>query len=139
LKYGDFVRRINSVFSKARTESIVTNSTQRVICNFGAQRIERRGQKINSSRTGYDESVLEKLDIPLEVCRIEEGDDSTSSNSQSNAGAYTFLPDGLGDDFKPLSIDIIQGNALNGKLYWKVRRDTRGRVILSGPERTSER
>lgn len=139
LKYGDFVRRIHSVFSKARTESIVTNSTQRVICNFGAQQIERHGQRINSSKTGYDYSLLEKLDIPLEICRIEEAGDSDTGTKASSAGAYTFSPDGLGDEFKPLGIDVIQGNALKGQLYWKVRRDSRGRVILSGPERTSER
>ena len=145
LKYGDYVRRIHSVFAKDRTDSILMNSTQRVICNFGAQRIERRGQKINSSRTGYDESIIEQLDIPPKICRIEEAESSSSSSgngssrNSSKAGAYTFMPDGLGNEFKPLAIDIIQGKALDGKLYWKVRRDTRGKVVLSGPERTSER
>ena len=137
LKYANYVIQVHSVFSKARTESIVTNTTQRVICRFDAQRIERRGQKINSSRTGYDESTIEILDVPLEVCRIKTAEKSKKGKNGTDATAYTFLPDGLGNDFQPLAVDIVQGKKLGGKMYWKLRRDSRGRVTLSGPERSN--
>jgi len=139
MKYNDYVRRIYSIFAQARTQAILTNSAQRVVCNFDAQSIERHGQKINEERTGYDESIEQSLDIPLLVCEIEKAEEVDNENSEENSGgAYTFLPDGLGNEYKALDVNIIQGKKLNRQLYWELRRDSRGRLVLSGPKRVGD-
>jgi len=138
LEYNHYVRRVHAFMAKARAQAIMTNSVQRVVCKNSTQ-LQRWGQRLRADRSGFDENLAETLMLPARICTVDEVEPTMAGTSATETKAYTFLPDGLGDEFKPLSLDVLQGPALENRLYYNISRDTRGKVVTTGPKKVSER
>ena len=131
LEYNSYVQRCHAFLARARNKAIMENTVQRVVVKPGPGRLIRYSQRLLLNPPRYEEVLAEELVLPSNICTLKE---DTRDKGRGGPLAYSFLPDGLGDELRHLSLRIVQGEALgNRKKYFLLTRNGRGQVLLKGP------
>lgn len=131
LEYNNLVRSTHGLFSRARAAAIIHNAAQVVVCDGRGQRLIRRARTVRlEGGPRVVEEDVETLDLPFSVVTLQEWQDGSTGSGEwrelREGREYLFLPDGLGDSYRPLKLGLLRGERLAA-----VRRSSRGRVNLA--------